>query len=60
LVAGAALGCEPHLVLTGKGQALRGQPLPDSFPVGTQVHEDLMACVEALLSRDMAVTSTKS
>ena len=43
--AGIALGCEPHLVLTGKGEALRGQALPAHFPPGTQVHTDLGAFV---------------
>ncbi len=45
LQAGVALGCEPHLVLTGKGAALRGQPLPSHFPPDTRVHEDLNAFV---------------
>lgn len=55
LIAGAAVGCAPHLVLTGKGAALRGvQPLPDNFPPGTQVHENLLAFVEHLVARDSA------
>lgn len=54
LVAGAVVGCEPHLVLTGKGEALRGQPLPDSFPAGTRVHENLMAFADHLVARDTA------
>jgi D-glycero-D-manno-heptose 1,7-bisphosphate phosphatase len=45
LQAGVALGCEPHLVLTGKGEALRGQALPANFPADTRVHEDLAAFV---------------
>ena len=45
LQAGVALGCEPHLVLTGKGEALRGQPLPATFPADTRVHEDLASFV---------------
>ncbi|MFO1245303.1 MAG: D-glycero-beta-D-manno-heptose 1,7-bisphosphate 7-phosphatase [Ramlibacter sp.] len=49
--AGAAVGCEPHLVLSGKGVQYRGQPLPDSFPPGTRVHEDLAAFAEYLLAR---------
>ena len=32
LVAGAAVGCEPHLVLTGKGAAYKGRSLPETFP----------------------------
>jgi len=52
LVAGAVVGCEPHLVLTGKGEALRGQPLPDNFPAGTRVHESLLAFADYLVARD--------
>ena len=55
LVAGAAVGCEPHLVLTGKGAALRDQPLSADFPVGTQVHDDLGAFADFLLARESAV-----
>jgi len=54
LVAGAAVGCEPHLVLTGKGAALRGQSLPDSFPAGTRVHDNLLAFADYLVARDTA------
>jgi D-glycero-D-manno-heptose 1,7-bisphosphate phosphatase len=51
LVAGAAVGCEPHLVLTGQGAAYRGVPLPATFPPGTQVHEDLAAFAAFLINR---------
>lgn len=54
LVAGAAVGCEPHLVLTGKGESLRGQPLPDNFPPGTRVHDNLLAFADYLVARDSA------
>jgi D-glycero-D-manno-heptose 1,7-bisphosphate phosphatase len=54
LIAGASVGCEPHLVLTGKGEALRGQPLPDNFPAGTRVHENLLAFADYLVTRDNA------
>ncbi len=54
IIAGAAVGCEPHLVLTGKGEALRGQPLPDNFPAGTRVHENLLAFADYLVTRDNA------
>ena len=47
LQAGAAAGCEPHLVLTGK--SARGQP--DGLPAGTMVHTDLAAFVGFLLER---------
>jgi D-glycero-D-manno-heptose 1,7-bisphosphate phosphatase len=60
LMAGAALGCEPHLVLTGKGAAYRGKPLSDAFPANTEVHDDLLACVDVLLSRDLAFTASRS
>ena len=53
LLAGAAVGCPTHLVLTGKGAALRGQPLPETFPAGTQVHEDLSAFADSLTGRPM-------
>ncbi len=48
LLAGAVAGCEPHLVLTGQGAAYRGRALPDSFPPGTRVHDDLAAFAEFL------------
>ena len=51
VIAGAAVGCEPHLVLTGKSAALRGQPLPDNFPAGTRVHDNLMAFADHLIAR---------
>ncbi len=51
LQAGVALGCEPHLVLTGKSAGYRGHSLPDTFPAQTQVHTDLAECVEFLLQR---------
>lgn len=55
LVAGVALGCEPHLVRTGKSAALeRGQPLPDRFPPNTVVHDDLAAFAQYLLEREAA------
>ena len=49
--AGALVGCPPHLVLTGKGEALRGRLLPDNYPLGTRVHEDLGAFADWLISR---------
>lgn len=60
LIAGAAVGCEPHLVLTGKGEAWReplaaGQALPDNFPAGTRVHVSLMAFAEWLTAREHEV-----
>jgi len=54
LQAGAVVGCEPHLVLTGKGAQLRGRPLPESWPAGTQVHEDLSAFADYLIARTAA------
>ena len=52
LLAGAAAGCEPHLLLTGMGQACRGVPLPPEYPPNTRVHEDLAAFVDFLLERE--------
>ncbi len=51
VLAGSVLGCEPHLLLTGKGAEFRGCPLPDTFPPGTRVHEDLGAFADHLLAR---------
>jgi D-glycero-D-manno-heptose 1,7-bisphosphate phosphatase len=51
LQAGAAAGCEPHLVLTGKGEAYRGKPLPPEFPPGTFVHENLAEFADWLIAR---------
>ena len=51
LSAAVAVGSTPHLVLTGKGAALRGKPLPDNYPAQTVVHEDLAACADYLLAQ---------
>jgi D-glycero-D-manno-heptose 1,7-bisphosphate phosphatase len=47
VVAGAAAGCEPHLVLTGNGAGYRGRELP-----ATRVHEDLSAFANWLVARE--------
>jgi D-glycero-D-manno-heptose 1,7-bisphosphate phosphatase len=52
VLAGSAVGCEPHLVLTGKGAAFKGRTLPENFPAHTTVHADLPAFVEFLLERE--------
>ena len=49
LQAGVAVGCTPHLVHTGKGAALHGQPLPTTFPSHTRTHADLAGFVDWLL-----------
>ena len=54
VVAAAAVGCEPHLVLTGKAAAFKGLSLPDTYPPSTKVHADLAAFAEFLLSREEA------
>ncbi len=51
LQAGAAAGCEPHLVLTGQSAHLRGQLLPADFPPGTVVHSDLGAFADFVIAR---------
>ena len=50
-LAGAAAGCEPHLVLTGKSEKYRGLPPPEGLPPDTQVHQDLSAFADSLLAR---------
>jgi D-glycero-D-manno-heptose 1,7-bisphosphate phosphatase len=54
VLAGVAVGCEPHLVLTGKGAAYRGRRLPDTFPPETRVHADLAAFADFLIARETA------
>ncbi len=51
LIAGVAVGCAPHLVLTGKAAAYRGRALPAEFPAHTQVHEDLAAFADYLVAQ---------
>jgi D-glycero-D-manno-heptose 1,7-bisphosphate phosphatase len=51
LQAGAAVGCQPHLVLTGKAARYRGGDLPEGLPAGTQVHLDLAAFADTILAR---------
>lgn len=58
VVAGVTVGCEPHLVLTGKGASLRGQPLPDTFPASTLVHEDLGAFADYVIAREAALAES--
>ncbi len=54
LQAGVAVGCKPHLVLTGKAAGLGARPLPDNYPAGTHVHQDLAAFAQFLLEREAA------
>jgi D-glycero-D-manno-heptose 1,7-bisphosphate phosphatase len=54
LIAGVAVGCIPHLVLTGKAESLRGQPLPLDYPPNTMVHQDLAAFADWLVTRSVA------
>lgn len=55
VLAGVRVGCEPHLVLTGKGAAYRGRHLPHNFPKATLVHEDLAAFADFLIAREAAM-----
>ncbi|OIP21466.1 MAG: D-glycero-beta-D-manno-heptose-1,7-bisphosphate 7-phosphatase [Comamonadaceae bacterium CG2_30_57_122] len=55
VLAGVAVGCEPHLVLTGKGAAFKGCKLPEAFPPDTLVHADLSAFADFLLEREAVV-----
>jgi D-glycero-D-manno-heptose 1,7-bisphosphate phosphatase len=52
LIAATAVGCEPHLVLTGKSEGYIGRALPDTVPAGTRAHTDLSAFVDFLLERE--------
>ncbi|MBC7436111.1 MAG: D-glycero-beta-D-manno-heptose 1,7-bisphosphate 7-phosphatase [Bdellovibrionales bacterium] len=55
LQAAGAVGCDTHLVLTGKGVQYRGQGVPPDCPPATHVHEDLAAFASMLLSRDVPI-----
>ncbi len=55
VVAGAAAGCQPHLVLTGNGGIYQGIALPQTFPANTRVHQDLGAFADWLVARDASV-----
>ena len=48
LQAGAAVGCAPHLVLTGKGVKYHAKPA--DLPADTRVHADLAAFAEYVLT----------
>jgi D-glycero-D-manno-heptose 1,7-bisphosphate phosphatase len=51
LVAACAVGCEPHLVLTGKSEGYRDRPLPEGMPRNAIVHDDLGAFADYLVAR---------
>lgn len=46
LQAGAAVGCKPYLVLTGKGRKTKDDP---ALPAGTQIYADLASVVADLI-----------
>ena len=52
VVAGATVGCEPHLVLTGKSAGYSVAAPPEGLPPGTLIHLDLSAFADFLLARD--------
>ena len=56
LQAGAAVGCPPHMVRTGKAGRLGADALADLLRQvpGTEVHDDLAAFVEHLAQREDA------
>lgn len=60
LVAATSVGCEPHLVLTGKGAPYKGRPLPETFPSNTRVHEDLAAFADFLIAREDAALAAQA
>ncbi|AGX86531.1 D-glycero-beta-D-manno-heptose 1,7-bisphosphate 7-phosphatase [Candidatus Symbiobacter mobilis] len=54
LVAGANVGCEPHLVCSGNTVVEDGAPLPAEFPPNTMVHPDLGAFAQYWIDRHQA------
>ena len=57
LEAGVAVGCAPHLVLTGKGQKTLDK---GGLPPGTRVHDDLRAFARWLAGGDGGPRATSS
>jgi D-glycero-D-manno-heptose 1,7-bisphosphate phosphatase len=57
LVAGAAAGCEPHLVLSGKSSAFLAGGQPEGLPAGTRLHRDLSDFADFLLERSAVAVS---
>lgn len=57
LEAGVAVGCVPHLVLTGKGQKTQDK---GGLPAGTRIHDDLAAFARWLVTGDGAAPAHKS
>ena len=60
VVAGAAAGCEPHLVLTGKSAHYLDGGQPEGLPAGTRLHRDLGAFADFLLERSTPVAGHSS
>lgn len=56
LLAGAAAGCQPHLVLTGKSAIYRNGGQPEGLPPGTQLHQDLAAFAQFFLEQNQPTT----
>ena len=54
LQAGVAVGCQPHLVLTGKGERLAGSQIDElcAQVPGTRVHADLAAFAEHMIRQE--------
>ncbi len=57
LEAGVAVGCIPHLVLTGKGVKTRDK---GTLPAGTRIHDDLAAFARWLIAADAAHKASSS
>ena len=55
LIAGANVGCEPHLVCTGNTIVYPGDALPPEFPADTHVHADLGAFADYWIGREIQV-----
>jgi D-glycero-D-manno-heptose 1,7-bisphosphate phosphatase len=54
LLAGVAVGCQPHLVRTGKGASMDSDQIEElcALVPGTQVHLDLAAFAEHIIRRE--------
>ena len=58
--AAALVGCQTHLVCTGKSEGYSGTVPPDNFPPNTLVHENLLAFADWVLALGETAARTPS
>jgi D-glycero-D-manno-heptose 1,7-bisphosphate phosphatase len=58
--AAALVGCQTHLVCTGKSEGYSGTVPPDNFPPNILVHENLLAFADWVLALGETAARTPS